>query len=601
MFHVSKFHVINKDFCLRLGAFLSITAVVFGHNNGEKKNQRELIVIFDADSDENKHSVKPAGSYVLSRVLSEAKVPIIVHSNLAEIVCQWQLDKEKGLEFDNKKYALHTFLKNQKEWHLFHHKDSNLVLLVPKSHLKAHCSSGALVRPGIEWYTKEYGFDIKNVERIDSSSVENILQALSDRKKRRSNNIVADFESLFDLDNKSLEWNILLTGHGNVKDYRHYKSEDEVFKDVKTNPHSSFNYTVGLPFKDFAQLFSVLQKINTTVVFYHSCFTVGSNLTAMQTILSRNNVDFIVATQGLPEEGARWNFRNRDIFFNFTKKIRSFSLDKQEENIRKATKHFIYSSDDNQLFVYMPQSKKWESFFNEKAIQIGENDNRQFCGSHIENSNIELKMGFIDVAYLRKPLYMKKDMRLISGIAQRFSQLNNRAHVIESVLSESTVAETIVNLVMHNKHYNSLTLAINELECPIAHDFGFAPSDHPQKILIHLTKKEPSWSKRACVDMDVIMSDSQGKHYFLSQEVVSYDTSKKDMVNVLRQAKVSQATKRNIKGVLSKISAKEIADNKHLAKVVDDLRPKNVWSEAMLEKESCNEEDAFLMDLSMYT
>lgn len=588
MLYIRVFQMIDKGILLKLCSVLFLTVTIFG-NNGEIK-QRDLIVLFDEHKCESRDS-----SYERLSELLSTNVPIVTNVSLIENACKWYLDREK--EAPSKYYA---FLKNKREWHLFHNKDSDLMLFVPKTHLKSRCGPSALVRPGIKWYAQEYGFNVKDMEYIDNSSATSILQALGDRKKRRSDSIISDFELLFDMNNKSLDWNLVVQGHGNVKDYRHYKTENEMLNDITTNSKTDFNYTVGLPFKDFVQLFTVLKKINTSTVFYHTCFGVGSNLTAMQEVLSQSNIDYIVVTHGLPEKGSSMNHEGTDTFFSFTKKIRSLPLNKQKENVQRATKGFIYHQTDAQTFAYMPQSKKWEPFFNEKAVQIEEKGNRQFHGSNIGNSDCKLKMGFIDTSYLSEPLYLKKDMYLISAIAQQFSQLNNRAHVMESVLSEATVAETILNLVMNNSHYNSLTLAINELECPIANDFGFAPIDHPQKMLIHLTRKEPSWDKRACVDMDVIMSDNQGKHYFLSQEIASYKVSKKDMLKSLRKVNIGQASAQDIKSVLSKVSRKEIEENAHLAKIIDGLEPKNVLYETMIEKESCSEEDSFLDGLSMF-
>jgi hypothetical protein len=263
-------------------------------------------------------------------------------------------------------------------WHVYAHKNADLILLIPKNYLKRRVDISI---EDINDQIKECGFSLDNLDKIEELAPEKLLEYLQNRQISTSANLMDALESMFiakknSKNSTSGTWNIFVDGHGGPgrkkkdldqsKIWEHHIEEWTQFtppnKESALNKEQQLKYfneklesakqeylqflkkypglkdlsenaivpntaqVAGLGFDDFARLLKFFdQGINTSFVHYSTCFGGGYNQAFINEVLKKLNVNFLVSSEGVGELYTRVAPPKRALKFSETNDALTFS------------------------------------------------------------------------------------------------------------------------------------------------------------------------------------------------------------------------------------------------------------------------------------
>ena len=414
------------------------------------------------------------------------------------------------------------------DWDCYSHRQADLILLVPKNY-------------------SARGFNVASLDKIANVSPESVLNHIQSKSVKSSINIVEAVKSMIiaeksSNETKSASWNIYVTGHGgpahkkkifierleksqqSLANFQRFaesdrksgklESEKEMLKhaesmekniekqqlflqsiqnlsDEAVVPQTA--YVAGINFDDFASLMRFFDSsIETSFVYYATCFGGGYNQTFLNDSLGKLKANFIVVAEGSSESvtygtdapSLKLNERGTELvlsnmrFINFFGLLENFFGEPTKVVGMEAPQGWQkdpiaaivgvvteLSIPENQPSVRIPAVGVFTALKVDKKVKILTNTvvkAYELEGRIIDLTNSEIQTLIVYPAYIGVPIKMA-NQDIISPTPQKIEQLYKTTHIFEEIITDNPLYLDIPHFVFLNSSYSKITFVIKKL------------------------------------------------------------------------------------------------------------------------------------------
>ena len=254
----------------------------------------------------------------------------------------------------------------------------------------------------------------------------------------------------------------------------------------------------GLSFDEFSNLMRVFNtSIKTNFLYYTTCFGGGVNQTFVNNELQKLDVNFIVVAEGFSDAST---FKAHSIpiiildkstmqpvlsnmrFTHYFRLLEKFFYDSTIAVAEKAFQNWqkdpiativstmipLSVASKNQPFVRIPRIgiftalriDKEVKFLTHAIVKSYELEKRT-----IDCANQDVRRIFIYPNHIQVPLKIS-DQIIISPTPQKVEHLDNKIHILEEVISTTSLDVTILNFIQLNQSIIPITFVIKQLKTP---------------------------------------------------------------------------------------------------------------------------------------
>jgi|GEM_PF-3433395 len=459
-----------------------------------------------------------------------------------------------------------------KDWDCFIHTDYNLVLCVPKNYMKRY---GAGISPLKDCGFNTEVFE--KIQNPSSKVIVDKIDAVKSMGKFDAADIVASLMSSFIPQKKLLRtgatntsdaiqmWNIFISGHGGQGTSKKglidrinnnsaqlalieeqlasiplvpatqamYKMIEKAIGLSKKAVDQDRNLLVsaenlddnaavpgtaqiaGVPFGQFSTFLKFLENdINTSFLYYASCFAGGQNQTFVNDVLSQEEASFIVSSVGVGDVevyGYDLEFKpsknNSTLIMSSIDFVTFFELlnayfgnttefiakqKSQKDPIASILRSVVPRQllEINQPTIRIPHIGVFTPISVDKSVKILTNvmaKSYTFENKMIEFVDPEIKAVMIYPAFIEVPVKIKPIIKIISPSQEVNVKEQKAIHVFNKVLSDTSFRQVVLNFVSGNFSVNKTVFNIKELESANYQDSGFANNKDQRLILKNVT------------------------------------------------------------------------------------------------------------------
>jgi hypothetical protein len=482
------------------------------------KKCNDLIMLFDPDMKEDVDGRLKSVTEEFISNLYEKAAPMVVSRNIVKNFCFWKTEYKQIFEdIKQKSLSKSTYLAERiaedlfshikdlnevsgrfwvfvsgadlsgNDWDCYAHKQSDLVLLIPKNY-------------------SARGFNVTYLDKIADVSSASVLHYIQSKKIERPTKIVDAVKSMFMVkksadQQESIAWNFCVIGHGG-------SAEQKGGVVVQQTA-----WIAGMSYDDSVELMAFFNNdIETNFVMYITCFFGGYNQTFINDVLQKLNINFIVAAQGIgemetnrstpiikTEQSSNQLLLPRMRFTNYFGLLENFfgeqasrvgvQLPQQWEKDPIAA--IVGAITDmsflqNQPFVRIPAVGVFTALNVDKQVKILTHSivkAYEFEGRTIDCSNPEIKAVIVYPTHIKVPL--KIDSKIVSPNPQKIEQLYEVTHVFDEIIFGQPLYRAIFNMIESNSSYSKITFVIKKLR---THD-RFAGSAEAENMVIQIIGK----------------------------------------------------------------------------------------------------------------
>ena len=344
-----------------------------------------LIVLLDPKRSETLETRVGAMVDTAVHGFSEKAAPIIMTSNVLEIILQIKQNPAQSMPTVNPRLLPAINALNFQNFNCYFHKSTPLVLIIPKEYIRINLTKA--LNFDLADQAKVCGFNPAVLSAITNTTTDNLLRELHTQPVFNQEQFIPHLTSIFIPQKRNGElidpeqdtpWLIYISGHGHPAYLTVGPAREQLkmYKSALTNPRMTIRDHTGKPLArstieaqvkeyekqlqgksswpnsqlipesaqiagitaaQFAQLMKFFdQSINTAYIHYLSCFAGGSNQSFVNETLSNLDVNYIVSAAGTHEASTYGS--TKVPFGEFFRLLRMFFTNPEEYVKRKEKK-----------------------------------------------------------------------------------------------------------------------------------------------------------------------------------------------------------------------------------------------------------------------
>lgn len=494
---------------------------------------RSLIILLDPLGQETPATGNKAMALNLATALYEKAAPIIATTNLLYNFCFWKTtyraelyaaahalrdaaspqmaiqDTRTSYDTAMRKHREHKDLftpdffillnftnLDQGDWTIYHHKRANLVLLIPHAYLRHNRCS-----------LEQSSFRFDDLDRLSDLSPEHLDRTMK-RHIPHPISCVPALASMLAPKSATSQptWNIFISGHGSTA--------------RKEGNALVFGTIAGLPSPEFIALLRFLNcSINTSLIYYTTCFGGGANQLLVSESLKKLAVRCIVVAEGVTESSTlasyktnfvydpypNVRFKLQERYGPFFEALQKFFCDpttfaaqrrgQRGDPLAHSLKKLAFPNcwDNNQIFVRFPiaGASIFRAIRVDERVKILTKTRARACafeGTPIDAQNGDLECLLIVYPYaIQAPLLLGRNTALVAPTPRIFKQLLPRpVYVFDEIRFNSSPRQLTCLCLLRNAGHFPITFLIKRLTCFDYKDSGLGAGDKQPLVLKHV-------------------------------------------------------------------------------------------------------------------